>query len=46
MWRQVIDVPGAYAEYSSTAMIGTAMLRGIRNGWLDADAFRPRVDAA
>ena len=46
MWRQVIDIPGAYAEYSSTAMIGTAMLRGIRNGWLDAGAYRPRVDAA
>ena len=46
MWRQVIDVPGAYAEYSSTAMIGTAMLRGIRNGWLDADEYGPRADAA
>jgi rhamnogalacturonyl hydrolase YesR len=46
MWHEVIDYPGSYAEYSSTAMIGTAMLRGIRNGWLDATEYQPRVDAA
>jgi len=46
MWHEVIDYPGAYAEYSSTAMIGTAMLRGIRNGWLDEVEYQPRVDAA
>ena len=46
MWHEVIDYAGAYAEYSSTAMIGTAMLRGIRNGWLDAGEYQPRVDAA
>jgi unsaturated rhamnogalacturonyl hydrolase len=46
MWHEVIDYPGAYAEYSSTAMIGAAMLRGIRNGWLDSDEFEPHVDAA
>ena len=46
MWHEVIDYPGAYAEYSSTAMIATAMLRGIRNGWLDEDTYRKRVDDA
>jgi len=46
MWRQVIDVPGAYAEFSATAMIGTAMERGIRQGWLDAALYRPRVERA
>ena len=46
MWRQVIDVPGVYPEFSATAMIGTAMLRGIRNGWLDAATYQPRVDRA
>ncbi len=46
MWRNVIDRPGAYPEYSATAMIGTAMLRGIRNGWLDRRAYEPRVQAA
>jgi len=46
MWRNVIDRRGAYDEYSATAMIGAAMQRGIRNRWLDAATYRPRVDAA
>jgi len=43
MWRQVIDHPGSYHEYSATAMIATAFLRGIRNGWLSAGEYQPRV---
>lgn len=46
MWREIIDHPGAYPEFSATAMIATAMLRGIRNGWLDAARFQPLVDRA
>ena len=46
MWRNVIDRRGAYDEYSATAMIGAAMQRGLRNGWLDAATYRPLVDAA
>lgn len=46
LWREVVDHPGSYAEFSSTAMIGTAMLRGIRNGWLDARTFQPLVQKA
>jgi hypothetical protein len=46
MWRNVVDRPGAYPEYSATAMIGTAMLRGVRNGWLDRKAYEPRIQAA
>lgn len=46
LWRQVVDHPGAYAEFSSTAMIGLSMLKGIRRGWLDGSAYRPRVEAA
>ena len=46
MWREVVDYPGAYPEYSGTAMIATAMLRGIRNGWLDAKIYQPLVDKA
>jgi unsaturated rhamnogalacturonyl hydrolase len=34
-WRQVIDEPGAYREETATAMLATAMARGIRRGWLD-----------
>ncbi len=46
MWHEVIDEPGSYAETSATAMIGLAMERGIRKGWLDPAAYQPRVDAA
>ena len=46
LWHEVIDHPGSYAEFSSTAMIGTSMLMGVRHGWLDARTYQPRVDAA
>ena len=46
MWHEVIDEPGSYAETSATAMIGLAMLRGIRRGWLDAAAYQSRVNWA
>jgi unsaturated rhamnogalacturonyl hydrolase len=46
MWRNVIDRPGAYPEYSATAMIATAMLRGIRNGWLERTTYDPLVQSA
>lgn len=46
MWREVIDFPGSYPEFSATAMIATAMLRGIRSGWLEAERYQPRVDKA
>ena len=46
MWHEVIDQPGSYAETSATAMIGFAMERGIRRGWLDPAAYQPRVNRA
>jgi hypothetical protein len=46
MWRNVIDRPGAYPEYSATAMIATAMLRGIRNGWIDRATYEPLIENA
>ena len=46
LWREVIDYPGAYSEYSATAMIATAMLRGVNNGWLEWDDFQPRIERA
>jgi len=46
MWRNVIDRPGAYPEYSATAMIATAMLRGIRQGWIDRKTYEPLVQKA
>ena len=38
MWRQLIDFPGSYQEMTVTCMVGYAMARGLRLGWLD-DSF-------
>ena len=46
MWHQVVDRRGSYAEFTSTSMIAVSMLIGIRNGWLDAGSYQPRVDRA
>jgi rhamnogalacturonyl hydrolase YesR len=46
LWRNVVDYPGAYAEFSGTAMIGFAMQRGIRRGWLTRREYGAAVDAA
>lgn len=45
-WHQVIDHPESYDEYSCTCMIGVAMARGIRLGWLSRDDYQPHVDRA
>lgn len=36
-WRQLIDRPDSYLEFTATAMIGIAITRGIRRGWLSTD---------
>ena len=45
MYRQVLDFPGSYQEFTATCMIGYAMARGLRLGWLDT-SFRSIVDLA
>ena len=45
MYRQVLDFPGSYQEFTATCMIGYAMARGLRLGWLDS-SFRSVVDLA
>lgn len=45
-WHQVIDHPESYDEYSCTCMIGVAMQRGIRRGWLAKDEYQPCVEKA
>jgi rhamnogalacturonyl hydrolase YesR len=44
MWHQVIDEPGAYREMTSTCMISFAILRGLRNGWLEETKFAPVIE--
>ncbi len=45
-WHQVIDHPESYDEYSCTCMIGFAMQRGIRHGWLPKVEYQSCVDQA
>ena len=45
MWREVLDEPGAYREETATAMLLTAMARGIRLGWIGHD-YDHNIDRA
>jgi rhamnogalacturonyl hydrolase YesR len=46
LWRNVVNHPGTYAEFSGTAMIGFAMRRGLENGWIDGRDYERAVDRA
>jgi len=45
-WRQVLDQPTAYQELTVTALALTAMARGVRFGWVDAERFTPVIERA
>jgi rhamnogalacturonyl hydrolase YesR len=45
MLNQVLDIPGSYLEFTATCMMGYAMARGLRLGFLSPD-FRESVDLA
>ncbi len=46
LWRNVVDHPGTFAEFSGTAMIGFALQRGLERGWIKGRAYRRAVDEA
>ncbi|MFM9964836.1 MAG: glycoside hydrolase family 88 protein [Planctomycetaceae bacterium] len=46
MWHQVIDHDESYRELTATCMITFAMLRGMKQGWLDRATFEPCVGKA
>ncbi|MGH8327548.1 MAG: glycoside hydrolase family 88 protein, partial [Steroidobacteraceae bacterium] len=41
-----IDHPGSYREFSATAMIAWAMLRGVERGWLPKRRYQPAIERA
>ncbi len=45
VFPQILDFPGSYGEFTSTAMIGYALARGLRRGWLESD-YRTMLDLA
>lgn len=46
LWRNVVDHPGAFAEYSGTAMIGFALRRGLDRGWIRGRDYQRAVERA
>jgi rhamnogalacturonyl hydrolase YesR len=46
LWRNVVDHPGAYAEFSGTAMIGFALTRGLDSGWIEGRDYEQAVERA
>jgi rhamnogalacturonyl hydrolase YesR len=46
LWRNVVNHPGTYAEFSGTAMIGFAIRRGLENGWIQGREYARAVDRA
>lgn len=45
-WHQVVDYPASYRELTSTCMVTFAMLRGLRQGWLERAVYEPLVERA
>ena len=45
VFPEILDFPGSYGEFTSTAMIGYALARGLRRGWLESD-YRAMLDLA
>ena len=45
MFPQVLDFPGSYQEFTATCMIGYAVARGLRRGWLDG-TYRQMLELA
>ncbi|MGN0180480.1 MAG: glycoside hydrolase family 105 protein [Monoglobaceae bacterium] len=46
LWRQVLNMPSAYAETSCTAIFSVAIARGIRAGILEREVYLPVVEKA
>jgi rhamnogalacturonyl hydrolase YesR len=46
LWRNVVNHPGAYPEFSGTAMIGFALQRGLERGWIKGRDYKRAVDRA
>jgi unsaturated rhamnogalacturonyl hydrolase len=46
LWRNVLDMPGTYAEFTATAIFGFALQRGLEKGWIKGRDYRHAVDQA
>ena len=41
LWHNIINIPSSRVETSGSAIITLAIARGINEGWLDKDRYRP-----
>lgn len=41
LWGQLVDDKTAWGETSGSAMFAYAMIKGVKQGWLDADTYAP-----
>jgi rhamnogalacturonyl hydrolase YesR len=46
MWHQVVDSPESYREFTVTCMTTFAIVRGLREGWLDKKTYEPAAQQA
>jgi unsaturated rhamnogalacturonyl hydrolase len=46
VWRQLIDKPASWPETSGSAMFTFAMIRGVKDGWLEQEQFAPAARKA
>lgn len=46
LWRQLVDKPSTWAETSGSAMFAFAMIRGVKDGWLDEKEYAPAARKA
>lgn len=46
MWHQIVDHPESYREFTVTCMTTFAIVRGLRNNWLNRQTFEPFVQRA
>ncbi|MEY8685052.1 glycoside hydrolase family 105 protein [Bacteroides sp. AN502(2024)] len=46
LWGQLIDDPTTWTETSGSAMFTYAMIKGVKQGWLDAKTYTPVVRKA
>ena len=46
LWRNVVNHPDAYREFSGTAMIGFALQRGLARGWISGPQYEAAVSRA
>lgn len=46
LWNQLIDHPDCWAETSGSAMFTFAFIKGVKNGWLNAEEYAPAARKA